>query len=194
MFKNMRSQKAQTTYYSRLNEYFPAVEMKHPLHLESLLESEPYYHKQETDDYLLLYARFPKFVFVDYLLVSGTTRGSGVGSRVIRGLQKDGRPILLEVEKVSDDDPDTAARRRFYKRHGFHQVEGLRYQRKDDDGNPFKMDILAWAPGHPVTADQAYRWMQEVCRTVHNHKAVEFYDALPADPEKVLAIVAGQQA
>ena len=185
----MRIPKAQTAYYSRLNEYFPAVEMKHPLHLESLLESEPYYHKQETDDYLLLYARFPKFIFVDYLLVSSTTRGSGVGSRVVKGLQKDGHPILLEVEKVSDDDPDTASRLRFYERHGFRHVEGLRYRRQDDDGNPFEMDILAWSPDDPITSAQAYQWMQDVCRKVHNHKAVEFYDALPADPDEVLAII-----
>lgn len=172
--------------------------MKHPLHLESLITSEPYYHKQETDDYVLLYAKFPRFIFVDYLLVNSKNRGSGTGSKVIKALQRHRLPILLEVEKVSDDNPDTSSRRRFYSRHGFRHAKGLVYRRRDDSGQPFEMDILVWSPaagaggvagaGMVAGAADVYRFMKDVCEKVHNHNALEFYEETPADPDKVLML------
>lgn len=176
------------TYYSKLNDYFPGNEMKHPEHLASLLDKEMYYHKQETDEYLILYAEFPDFLFVDYLLVSSTQRGSGVGSRVMRSLKQKQKPIILEVEPVDPTNPDTKNRRRFYGRHGFRHYDAIHYRRFNDDGTPFDMDLLVWEADQSLVPQTVYHMMKRVCHRIHNHNADEYYDELPADPKRVLSL------
>ena len=176
-------------YYRRLNDYFPAQEMKHPQHLRDLIENLPYYQKTETPDYLVLYAQFHDFLFVDYLLVSAQTRGNGIGSKVIEQLKSDGIPIVLEVEKPDPANPDTVLRRNFYKRHGFVGSPSIRYRRKDKAGAPFELDILYWSPNGKLADQTVMNMMARVCRQVHNHNAADYYDGLPADPQKVLSLL-----
>jgi GNAT superfamily N-acetyltransferase len=176
-------------YYRRLNDYFPSEEMKHPQQLQELVEDQPYYHKLETDDYLLLYAEFSDCLFVDYLLVDSSIRGKGIGSKVLRKLQQRKLPIILEVEESDPSQPDTIARRRFYGRHGFKFSPGVQYRRKDKQGVPFQMDILYWSPvDAPISDKKVLHMMSKVCRAVHNHNAMAYYDRLPADPERVLSL------
>lgn len=68
-------------WYNRLNEYFPEEEMKAYGQLRDLIHDRDMYHKEETEDYLVLYGEFSSFVFVDYLLVKQKVRSKGVGSR-----------------------------------------------------------------------------------------------------------------
>jgi hypothetical protein len=53
-------------WYERLNEYFPEHEMKDPRQMHALIEDKEVYHKEETDDYIMLYAEFPAFIFIDW--------------------------------------------------------------------------------------------------------------------------------
>lgn len=178
------------TYYERLNDYFPEQELKHPQQLEDLVEHAKVYKKLEDEDYLLLFAEFPNFVFVDYLLVSSAIRGKGTGSKVMKRLQAKGKPIVLEVEPEDPSEPDTILRRKFYARHGFSEAEGVLYRRKDPHGQTFDMDILMWTPGPSSEVDDetALDMMSEVCEHVHNFRAAQYYGRLPADPAKVLSL------
>jgi len=176
-------------YYHRLNNYFPEQEMKHPRHLEDLVEEQSYYHKVENTDYIALYAVFADFLFLDYLLVNANTRGKGIGSHALKSLKAHERPIILEVEEEDENHPDTILRRQFYSRHGFRVAHGVQYRRKDKEGQSFQMDILYWTPDVRLTDTSILRMMAKVCHKVHNQHADRYYDALPADPDKVLSLV-----
>lgn len=174
------------TYYRRLNDYFPEQELKHPGQLEDLVETQAVYHKLETPDYLILYAEFPEFLFVDYLLVNQATRGRGIGSNVVKQLQSIGKPIVLEVEPEDPRLPDSILRRKFYHRHGFQDAKGVTYRRRDDNNQPFEMDILYFAPNENLNDAKVLAMMTRVCKHVHNFRAGKYYDRMPADPNEVL--------
>ncbi|QQE80371.1 GNAT family N-acetyltransferase [Alicyclobacillus sp. SO9] len=177
-------------YFKRLNDYFPEQELKHPEQLEDLVKHASVYKKLEDEQFLILYAEFPNFLFVDYLLVSSKIRGKGIGTKVMKRLQSQGKPIVLEVEPEDPAEPDSIKRRKFYSRHGFHEANGVIYRRKDPKGNPFDMDILLWTPDGKTEADDesAYEMMTQVCEHVHNFHAKEYYGKMPADPNKVLSL------
>lgn len=177
-------------YYERLSDYFPEQELKHPEQLKDLVENQDAYQKLESDDYLLLYAEFSDFIFVDYLLVDSALRGKGLGSKVLKRLKAFGKPIVLEVEPKDESNPDTIKRRRFYTRHGFKEASGVVYRRRDSDGARFVMDILVWSPENkqPVSDEQALEMMATVCDEVHNYNARKYYGRIPADPDKVLSL------
>lgn len=174
------------TYYERLNEYFPEQELKHPGQLEDLVKRQAVYHKLESPDYLILYAEFADFLFVDYLLVNQATRGQGIGSKVMKRLQSADKPIILEVEPADMTVPDTVLRRKFYSRHGFQDATGVTYRRTDDEDVPFEMDILYFAPDDELSDADVLDMMARVCKHVHNFRAGNYYDRMPADPNQVL--------
>jgi len=177
-------------YYARLNDYFPAEELKKPEQLEDLVKNQPLYRKVEDTNYLLLYAEFSDFIFVDYLLVDSAIRGKGLGSKVMKRLKSLGKAIVLEVEQTDPANPDTIRRRKFYGRHGFKEATGVAYRREDPHGQPFEMDILVWSPNHRENVDdeEALDMMATVCEEVHNFRARKYYGRIPADPDEVLSL------
>jgi len=175
-------------YYSRLRHYFPEQEMKHLGQLEALLQYQPVYDKLETSEYLVLYADFPEFLFIDYLLVNANQRGGGLGTQLIEQLQSQEKPIILEVEPSTPDEPDTIKRRRFYTRNGFRIVDGVKYEREDDYGDSYRMDIMCWSPSQQISDENVLHMMAAACDEVHNYQAEKFYGRIPAIPEDVLQL------
>ncbi len=77
------------TWYEKLAEYFPVEEMKSEEHMKLLLkEKGDIYHKDESNKHVLMYVETEDFVFVDYLFVSGSARGEGLGKKLIEQLKK----------------------------------------------------------------------------------------------------------
>ena len=175
------------SYYRRLNEYFPSQELKHPDHLTDLVRNEPFYHKWETGDALLLFAEFQKFLFVDYLLVDSRVRGRGIGATLLHKLQSRNKPIVLEIEPPDEHQPDTVRRRNFYHKCGFKPAEGVLYERIDA-GSPFVMDIWYWSEKSPLPDRTVLGMMSTVCTKVHNHQSDRYYEQPPAEPDKVLSL------
>lgn len=103
-------------WYEKLHDYFPEHEMKDPHQLVDLLEETDVYHIKETDSYIVLYAEFTTFIFIDYLLVTPHSRSRGIGSRVLNSLKTKGKMILLEAEPNDPDNEDTRRRLAFTKR------------------------------------------------------------------------------
>ncbi|MFC4075909.1 GNAT family N-acetyltransferase [Salinithrix halophila] len=174
-------------YYDRLKDYFPEEELKKYAHLRDLLDDQEIYHKEETEDYLLLYGEFRNFIFVDYLLVSGKTRGKGVGSQVIEKLKKKGKAIILEVEEPDPAQPDTKKRIHFYEKNGFQIADQIEYVRETDDGGTLKLDIYYWSPV-PLTQQEVMDRMAKACEEVHNFRSMRHYGRIQADPEEVLEL------
>lgn len=109
-----------SNWYNRLREYFPEREMKSRKHFEILFQEQAMYKLMEGPDYVVVYFEQQDYIFIDYIIVSGTSRGKGVGSIVLNELKSKGKAIILEVEPVSEEDPDSEKRVRFYEeRHNF---------------------------------------------------------------------------
>lgn len=176
------------SYYRKLVSYFPEHEMKDVRQLQGLVEDASYYGLMDTKDYLVLYGEFPEFMFIDYLLVNQSQRGSGIGSRVMKRLQSRNKTILLEVEPTDPANPDTLKRRRFYEKNGFREAKGVHYERLDENGKPFQMDLLYWSPSQQISDERILKMMKAVCSSVHNFRADLIYGRIPADPNKVLRL------
>lgn len=159
--------------------------MKHSGQMRDLLVHHEAYRKYETEDYLVMYAEFPSFVFVDYLLVNPKARGGGIGGHVLDTLKKKEKAILLEVEPPEAEDEDTSRRIRFYERNGFRRAEHIEYTREDEDGEPRTMDVYYWPPDD-VSEKIILEQMATVCREIHNFRALKYYGRLIADPDDVL--------
>ncbi|MFC0015288.1 MULTISPECIES: GNAT family N-acetyltransferase [Allobacillus] len=164
------------TWYEKLNEYFPIEEMKSKEHFEILLDEKGnIYHKDESEDHVLMYAEYEQFIFVDYVYVSSKARGKGIGKQLIGQLKTKGKPIILEVEPVDYEDTDTAKRLRFYERENFQHAKTIGYEKKSiatNEVNP--LEILFWSP---IDEDEEliYEKMKKTYVDIHTYKDKEIY-------------------
>lgn len=178
-----------SNWFNRLKEYFPEREMKSKEHFEILFqEKQGMYQLMEGTDYIVVYYEQQDYIFIDYILVSGSTRGKGVGTKVINKLKNMGKAIILEVEPISDADQDSEKRVRFYDRHDFLTMRNIGYERihmVTDELNT--MDIYCWSPTS-VTEQWVMEKMGEIYTEVHAYKGNEIYGRNPQKVTEVLWI------
>lgn len=177
-------------WFEKLNQYFPIEEMKSKEHMETLLKEKPeLYHKDEGPHHVLMYAETKDFIFIDYLWVSGESRGQGLGHKLITKLKERNKPIILEVEPVNYEDSDTHKRLRFYKREGFEHAVSIGYHRKSlatNEVNP--MEILYWSPTNE-TEESILEKMKTTYEEIHTYKDKEIYGESYQDVDEVLTIM-----
>lgn len=174
-------------WYERLNEYFPEHEMKDPRQLSDLIENQDLYHKEETEDYIVLYAEFPTFLFIDYLLVNPQARGKGTGSKVIDRFKEKGKTIILEVEPADLEEKDSQKRILFYRKNGFLQADHIQYRREDENGEIRELNIFYWSP-EDLPQKEIMDKMAKACEEIHNFRSGKYYGRKVADPEEVLRL------
>ena len=165
------------SWYKKLNEYFPAEEMKSKEHMDKLLnEKGDVYYKDEGEHHVMMYAEFDNFVFIDYIWVSSEARGQGIGHTLIEKMKEKSKPILLEVEPIDYDDSDTEKRLRFYDREGFIHAESIGYTpRSLATDEPVDLEILYWSPNERETEADIYKQVQLIYETIHSYKTKEIY-------------------
>ncbi|MBS4198015.1 GNAT family N-acetyltransferase [Lederbergia citri] len=181
-------------WYKKLNEYFPAEEMKSKEHMEILLnEKGNIYHKDEGPYHVMMYAEFDQFVFIDYIWVSSRARGQGIGHKLIEKMKKKSKPIILEVEPIDYDDSDTEKRLRFYNREGFVHANSIGYKtRSSSTGKPVELEILYWSPNKKEMEEKVFKQVQKMYETIHSYKAREVYGK-PKESVDEVVIFAEQQ-
>lgn len=174
-------------WFSKLREYFPAREMKSERHMKTLLdEKESFYHIEEGPQYTLVYFEKPDYLFIDYILVSGSSRGTGLGSKVISKVKKKNKLIILEVDPVSPDDPESAKRVRFYQKQNFKKAPSIHYERIHPvTGEQNVMDIFYWSETK-LSEQWLIEKMKDVYEEVHAYKNKELYDKTPQPANQVL--------
>ena len=174
-------------WYEKLNQYFPIEEMKSKEHMEMLLKEQgEVYHKDEGKHHVLMYAEFDNFIFIDYLFVSSSARGQGLGSKLLQKLKDRGKPIILEVEPVDYEDSDSEKRLRFYKREGFHHASSIGYRRRSLATNEInQMEILYWSPSDE-DEETIYEGMKKMYEQIHTYKDKEIYGDSYEAVDKVL--------
>ena len=175
-------------WYDKLREYFPIEEMKSKEHMDALLKDKhTVYHKDEGPKHVLMYVEMESFVFVDYLFVSATARGEGLGKKLLNQLKEKGKPILLEVEPVNYEDTDTEKRLRFYAREQFHHASRIGYSRRSlATGEQTDLEILYWSP-EDADEETVYDAMKMTYEEIHTYKDDEFYGESYDPTDEVLS-------
>ncbi|MGJ7922265.1 GNAT family N-acetyltransferase [Neobacillus sp. LXY-4] len=165
-----------SNWYSRLTEYFPEREMKSKQHFELLFqEKKGSYQLLEGSDHVLVYYEQSEFIFIDFILVCGSTRGKGIGTKILDELKLEGKAIILEVEPVTQKDPDSEKRIRFYEKNRFQKMNAIGYERIHAVTNELnKMDIFCWSPIHR-DEQWVYNHMKTIYSEVHAYKTRELY-------------------
>lgn len=163
-------------WYERLKEYFPEREMKSKQHFEILLKEKfELYQVMEANDYVVVYFEQLDYIFIDYILVSGNARGKGIGGKVLDLFKDKGKAIILEVEPITMEDPDSEKRIRFYERHGFVKMENIGYERIHSVSKELnKMDVYCWS-NVETTEEWVLEKMKEIYTNVHAYKTQELY-------------------
>ncbi|MGO4106591.1 GNAT family N-acetyltransferase [Paenibacillus sp. YAF4_2] len=175
-------------WYEKLHDYFPEHEMKDPHQLVDLLEEkDDVYHIKETDNYIILYAEFTNFIFIDYLLVTPHSRSRGIGTKVLSTLKQKGKMILLEAEPDDPDYEDTRKRLAFYKKNGFKKAERIRYAPEDLEGHEYPMHVMYWSPVE-LEEEIIMGRMEKACKEIHNFKSKQYYGKILVDPDTALKL------
>ena len=118
--------------YQIYEESFPAIERRTKEGQKRVLEN-PYYRVRvmEEDGVILAFLGYwdlPSCVFVEHLATTEACRGKGYGKILVEECIADtDKPIFLEIEPVTKEDPMTGRRAVFYERLGFY-VNQFPYQ------------------------------------------------------------------
>ncbi|SIS47799.1 GNAT family N-acetyltransferase [Salimicrobium flavidum] len=176
-------------WFEKLNQYFPIEEMKSQEHMEALLDEKgDVYHKDEGEKHVLMYAEFPTFVFIDYVYVSATARGEGLGHKLMQKMKEKNKPIILEVEPVDYEDSDTEKRLRFYQREGFTHAHSIGYSRRSLATDEWShLEILYWSP-EDSSEQEIFDQMKHMYEEIHTYKDKTFYGKSYQPVEEVLKI------
>lgn len=174
-------------WYGGLTEYFPEKEMKSRQHFELLFhEKQGIYKLLEGPDHIVIYFEQSDYIFIDFILVFGNSRGKGKGGILLNELKKKGKAIILEVEPASSRDPDSEKRIRFYEKNGFLKMNSIGYERIHVVTNELnKMDIFCWSPV-PTTEHWVYDRIKHTYVEVHAYKIEELYGRNPQHVSEVL--------
>ncbi|WP_017726932.1 GNAT family N-acetyltransferase [Halalkalibacterium ligniniphilum] len=174
-------------WYEKLNQYFPVEEMKSRKHMEMLLkEKSDIYHKDESENHVMMYVETDDFIFVDYLFVSKAARSQGLGKQLLERLKKKQKPIILEVEPLDYEDTDTKKRLRFYHREGFKHAESIGYRRRSLATNEVnELEIYYWSPTDE-SEESIYEKMKHTYENIHTYKDKELYGASYETVDQVL--------
>ncbi|GAA0380429.1 GNAT family N-acetyltransferase [Bacillus horti] len=177
-------------WYQKLNQYFPEEEMKKKQQLEDLVRRNTNYKKAETEQYILLYGEYEEFVFVDYVLVDKKARGLGIGSHIFEELKEKEKVIVLEVEPVVENDPDTARREQFYLGNGFKKAEDIIYYRDVGETSEElnQMEVYYWSPQGSESMEDIRNYMIIVYEDIHHFQYDDYFDRQTPDPEELVQI------
>ena len=114
---------------------------------------------------LICYWDFGRFIYIEHLATSPQAHNGGYGSQILRLLQQQNRPLILEVEEPNDE--ITQRRITFYQRNGFTLWQTPYLQppyRTGDEMIPLK--LMAW--GNLSEAEDFEIIKQTIYREVYN--------------------------
>jgi GNAT superfamily N-acetyltransferase len=177
-------------WYQKLNRYFPEEEMKKKEQLDALLKDNSHYKKIENDQFLILYGEYKDFLFVDYILVDQRARGKGIGKAVLEELKQKRKNIILEVEPIDEQDPDTLKRERFYLANDFNKAKNIEYYRDVGESRPelHPMELYYWSPEGRVEEEIIRKQMITAYHDIHHFNYEKYFDRDSPVPEDLIQL------
>lgn len=158
-------------FYTIYESAFPAVERRTRKDQKKILE-HPYYHVRaiEEDGAILAFLGYwdlPGCVFIEHLATDGRCRGKGYGKNlVLECLEGVDKPVFLEIEPVTDQDPMTGRRAAFYERLGFY-VNRFPYNQMplQNEHKPLPLWIMSY--GSEIGEQEFEPYKTEIYRIVY---------------------------
>lgn len=125
---NVVLERIQSASHSCLEDLLPLYQDSFPREerrelrelLKMLDDTEMYFTSVTVESQLVgfvIFWKFAGFLYIEHLAIFLNRRGKGIGEGVLRWLQKEGSPILLEVEIPFDE--EGTQRVAFYNKSGF---------------------------------------------------------------------------
>ena len=177
-------------WYKNLCSYFPPKEMKSIAHIIELKKKYGDNYKIESDENsVVIYFESDFLIFVEYLLVTSTKRGNGIGSMLLDKLKGKNKLIILEVESPDDNTPYTKKRINFYKKNAFIVADWLSHHSNNlfsiDNGDS-KLNIMIWSPSPYHNKHFICETVKYLYDTIHTFKYELFYNKKVQDVNIVI--------
>lgn len=150
---------------------FPDQERRTKMAQRRILD-HPYYHVNAVEEAgeikaFLGYWDLPGCVFLEHLATAEQSRGKGYGRLLVEETVKAVlKPVFLEIEPVTVDDPVTGKRAEFYKRLGFY-INDFFYEQmplKPQD-SPLPLWIVSYKG--PISSEEFIPFKKEIYETVY---------------------------
>ncbi|WP_394523151.1 GNAT family N-acetyltransferase [Lacrimispora sp. JR3] len=157
--------------YRVYEEAFPEVERRTREGQKKVFQNPDYRIRIAEEEgevaAFLGYWNLPGCVFLEHLATAEKSRGKGYGKLLVEEVLAEAeKPVFLEIEPVTEDDPMTARRARFYERLGFYlnSFDYLQMPLKPED-EPIKLMIMSY--GGPVAEKEFDVYKKEIYRLVY---------------------------
>ncbi|MBR0423346.1 MAG: GNAT family N-acetyltransferase [Clostridia bacterium] len=143
---------------NKFDEVFKIMSMSFPkteigtYEAQKKLLNNPKYHliiKENENNRVVAFMAVWKlngFDFIEHLAVHPDSRGTGIGSKIIKEfLNFSKKPIILEIEVPNDKDENTIRRKNFYEKLNFKLNSNTYYQLPLKKGNPMiEMKLMSY--------------------------------------------------
>lgn len=157
--------------YRIYEEAFPDQERRSKKGQKKAMEDPSYRLLAKEQDGALIaflgYWELPSCIFVEHLATTAVCRGKGYGKDlVIQCIHKAKKPVFLEIEPVTDENPMTGRRAGFYERLGFHcnHFPYLQQPLKEGD-DPIPLWIMSY--GKTLTEEEFAPYKREIYKSVY---------------------------
>lgn len=111
--------------------------------------------------------------FLEHLATAPGFRGHGLGRRLVEECveeaEKAGLPLLLEIEPVTEEEPDTVRRAAFYERLGF-VVNRFPYEQPPLQAGAPRIPLWVVSHGRPVNEEEFAQYKREIYRKVYGEE------------------------
>ena len=166
--------------YEIYQEAFPPIERRTKEGQREVLEHPCYYLRVKEDEGQIVaflgYWILSGCVFLEHLATSAVCRGKGYGKQLVeeclQEAEQSGKPVFLEIEPITKEEPMTGRRADFYERLGF-KINPFPYEQmplKPED-SPCPLWIMSY--GTNITEREFLPYKKEIYREVYQAELKE---------------------
>lgn len=161
-------------FYQIYQESFPMVEQRTREGQRAVLD-HPYYHVRVVEEKgkilaFLGYWELPDCMFVEHLATTEACRGKGYGKDLmLECIQEAKKPVFLEIDPVTEENPMTARRAGFYERLGF-VINTFPYEQMPLKEGDVPIPLWLMSYGEAIAEEDFSRYRKEIYQVVYQVK------------------------
>ncbi|MDR1548961.1 MAG: GNAT family N-acetyltransferase [Hungatella sp.] len=113
------------------------------------------------------YWDLPACVFMEHLATTEVCRGKGYGKQLVEEIVEESeKPVFLEIEPITEKNPMTRSRERFYERLGFHS-NSFYYEQMPLKTGDKAIPLLIMSYGKLMAEDEFEPYKKEIYELVY---------------------------
>lgn len=161
-------------FYIIYEEAFPEVERRTKAGQKNVLKNPDYRLLVVEEEGKILaflgYWELPDCIFMEHLATSEQSRGKGHGKMLVEEVVKEAqKPIFLEIEPITEQNPMTGRRAGFYERLGFHR-NSFFYQQMPLKPEDAPLQLLIMSYGNAIGESAFAPFKKEIYERVYGVK------------------------